>query len=42
MIVVAADVEGDRVERVLASYAEYGGADVESCEAKWRNEASRE
>ena len=41
-IVVAAQVEGDRVERVLASYAEYGGAHVESCEAKWRNEASGE
>jgi hypothetical protein len=39
-IVVAAQVEGDQVERALASYAEYGGADVESCEAKWRNEAS--
>ena len=41
-IVVAAQVEGDRAKRVVASYAEYGAADVENCEAKWRNEASGE
>ena len=35
-ILVAAQVEADRVERILAAYHEYGAADVMSREAEWR------
>lgn len=39
-ILVAAQVEDDRVERVVAAYREYGAADLDVSEAAWRSEDS--
>jgi hypothetical protein len=35
-ILVAAQVEDSRIERVMAAYREYGAADLDACEAEWR------
>lgn len=39
-VLVAAQVEDHRVERVAAAYREYGAADLDVREAKWRAEDS--
>jgi hypothetical protein len=39
-VLVAAQVEDDRVERVVAAYREYGAAELDAREAEWRGEAS--
>jgi hypothetical protein len=35
-ILVAAQVEASRVERVMAAYREYGAADLDARETEWR------
>ena len=35
-ILVAAQVDDSRVDRVIAAYREYGAADLDACEAEWR------
>ena len=35
-ILVAAQIEGSRIESVLAAYREYGAADLDTGEAEWR------
>ena len=37
-ILVAAQVEEDRVERVVNAYKEYGATDLQALEAAWRSE----
>ena len=39
-VLVAAQVEDDRVERVMAAYREYGAANLDAREAAWRSEGS--
>ena len=39
-VLVAAQVEDDQVERVMAAYREYGAADLDAHVAEWRNEGS--
>jgi hypothetical protein len=34
---VAAQVEGDRVKRIVAAYQEYGAAEIDTREAEWRD-----
>src|SRR3954453_16025489 len=36
-VLVAAQVEGDRVERIVAACREYGAADLDVHEAEWRS-----
>src|SRR5215207_8670813 len=36
-VLVAAQVEGERVERIVAAYREFGAADVDAREAEWRS-----
>src|SRR4051794_5466869 len=35
-VLVAAHVKGERVERVITAYREYGAADLDAREAEWR------
>ena len=35
-ILVAAQVEDSRIERVMAAYREYGAVDLDAREAEWR------
>ena len=39
-VLVAAQVEDDQIERVMAAYREYGAADLDVHVAEWRNESS--
>ena len=39
-VLVAAQVEGDRVKRVVAAYREYGAADIDTREAELRGTSS--
>src|SRR5687768_9044662 len=39
-ILVAAQVEDDQVERIMAAYREYGAVDLDAHVAEWRNEGS--
>ncbi|HKH83908.1 MAG TPA: hypothetical protein VKA25_09515 [Gemmatimonadales bacterium] len=41
-VLVAAQVEGSRVERIVAAYREYGAADVNAREAEWSSTGSSE
>jgi hypothetical protein len=36
-VLVAAQVEGDRVKRIVAAYREYGAAEIDTREAEWRD-----
>jgi hypothetical protein len=40
-ILVAAQLEGSRVERIVTAYQEYGAADVHARETEWRSQAGR-
>jgi hypothetical protein len=40
-ILVAAQLEGSRVERIVAAYQEYGAAEVHARETEWRSQAGR-
>ena len=39
-VLVAAQVEGQRVDRIIAAYREYGAADIDTNEAEWRGASS--
>ena len=39
-VLVAAQVEDDRVERVVAAYREYGAVDLLTHDAEWRSKSS--
>jgi hypothetical protein len=39
-VLVAAQVEDDQVERVMAVYREYGAADLDARVGEWRSESS--
>ena len=35
-VLLAAQIEGDRVQRIVAAYREYGAVDIDSREIEWR------
>jgi hypothetical protein len=39
-VLVAAQVEGDRVKRIVAACREYGAADIDTREAEWSDTSS--
>jgi hypothetical protein len=39
-VLVAAQVEHHRVQRIVAAYQEYGAADIDTNEAEWRGTSS--
>jgi hypothetical protein len=39
-VLVAAQVEDDRVKRIVAAYREYGAVDIDTREAEWRGTSS--
>src|SRR4051794_455333 len=41
-VLVAAQVEADRLDRILAAYREYGATKLEVREAEWRGKGSTE
>ena len=41
-VLVAAQVEGDRLDRILAAYREYGATNLDVREAEWRGKSSTE
>src|SRR5215210_5209660 len=41
-VLVAAQIEGDRAQRIVAAYREYGAADVNAREAEWSSTGSSE
>ena len=41
-VLVAAQVDGDRIGRIMAAYREYGAADIDTREAEWRDTTSSE
>ena len=41
-VLVAAQVEGGRVQRVVAAYREYGAAEIDTHEAEWRGTSSED
>jgi hypothetical protein len=41
-VLVAAQIEDDRVERILSAYKEYGAAELETRKTEWRKDSRTE
>ena len=39
-VLVAAQTEGDRAQRIVAAYRDYGAEDISTAEAEWRDTSS--